>query len=275
MGAEGQLYLGAFTAALLGFSLKGLPGPIHVCICLFGGALAGFLFALIPAVIKAYLKVDEMVSTLMLNYVAILFTSWLASYPYRAPGSSNPETVNIYPSAVLGRIFEGSQLHIGFIIALVTFGLIYYMSNYTLFGYQIKAIGQNVDFSQFVGMKVSQKIVQIMCLSGIISGLGGAIEVLGTHGKFISGFSADYGWTGLTVALIGRFEAVGVFLASIVFGALKSGGSTMEIMTGVPRSLITIIEGMIVLFFTVQVKYKRSKALKAKLAKRNGGNQNG
>lgn len=274
MGAEGQLYLGAFVAAYIGFSFKNIPMAVHLPLCLLAGSLAGLLFALIPALIKAYLKVDEMVSTLMLNYVAILFTSWLAAYPFRAPGSSNPETVNINPSAVLMRLFQGSQLHVGFIIALIVFALVYYILKYTLFGYQIKAIGQNVDFSQFVGMNVSSKIVQIMCLSGIISGLGGAIEVLGTHGKFISGFSADYGWTGLTVALIGRFNAIGVFLASIVFGALKSGGSTMEIMTGVPRSLITIIEGMIVLFFTIQIRYKRRKTFGAKRADK-GGVKNG
>lgn len=121
MGAEGQLYLGAFFSAYLGFTLKGLPSLVHITICLIGGAFVGILFALIPAVIRAYCDVDEMVSTLMLNYVAILLTTWLASYPFRAPGSSNPETYRIAESAGLSRLSEGSQLHTGFFIALIVF----------------------------------------------------------------------------------------------------------------------------------------------------------
>lgn len=259
MGAEGQLYLGAFVAAYLGFSLQGLPAIVHISICLVGGALAGAMFALVPAFIKAYLDVDEMVSTLMLNYVAILLTTWFASYPFRAPGSSNPETVKIMDSAVLGRVSETSQLHYGILIALMVFAAVYVLLEKTVLGYQITSIGKNRNFSRFVGMSVSTKMIWIMLLSGVISGLGGAVEVLGTHEKFVSGFSADYGWTGLTIALIGRHHPVGVLASAILFGALKNGGSTMEIMTGVPRSLISIIEGLIVLFFTIDLLNRRFK----------------
>ncbi|MCI1903128.1 ABC transporter permease [Enterococcus hirae] len=268
MGSEGQLYLGAFFAAYLGFTLKGLPSIVHILICLLGGAVAGMFFALIPAIIRAYCDVDEMVSTLMLNYVAILFTTWLAGYPFRAPGSSNPETYKIESSAVLPRLFSNSQLHVGFLIAIFVFILVYIMMNKTVLGYQITSIGKNKDFSQFVGMNVAKKIVLIMAISGIISGLGGAVEVLGTHGKFVSGFSADYGWTGLTIALIGRFNPIGVLAASLLFGILKNGGSTMEIMTGVPRSLIEIIEGLIVIFFTIDMfsrKFAFRKIIRQKI----------
>lgn len=267
MGAEGQLYLGAFLAAYLGFTLQGLPPVLHILICLGGGALAGAIFALVPAVIKAYFDVDEMVSTLMLNYVAILFTTWLASYPFRAPGSSNPETIKIMESAVLGRLTEDSQLHLGILVALLVFVIVYLLLEKTKLGYEITSIGKNKNFSRFVGMKVQNKIVLIMLISGIISGLGGAVEVLGTHEKFVSGFSADYGWTGLTIALIGRYNPIGVLAGAILFGVLKNGGSTMEIMTGVPRSLISIIEGLIVLFFTIDLLNRRFKFV-AKLRRR-------
>lgn len=257
MGAEGQLYLGAFAAAYLGFSLQGLSPVMHITICLLGGALAGFVFALIPAVIKAYLQVDEMVSTLMLNYVAILYTTYLASYPFRAPGSSNAETINILPTAVLPRFVSESQLHVGFLLALVAFVIIYIMLNKTILGYEITALGKNQHFTEYVGMNVAKKIVIVMTISGILAGLGGAIETLGTHGKFVSGFSPDYGWTGLTIALIGKFNPIGVLAGAFLFGILKNGGSSMEIMVGVPRSLISIIEGLIVLFMTVDMLNKR------------------
>jgi simple sugar transport system permease protein len=283
MGAEGQLYLGAFVAAYLGFTIQGLPPVLHVTLCLLGGAVVGMMFALVPAIIRAYFQVDEMVSTLMLNYVAILFTTWLASYPFRAPGSSNPETYKIHDSAILPRLSESSQLHVGFIIALVVFVLVYVLLNKTVLGYQITSIGKNKNFSQFVGMNVSKKIVLIMAISGVISGLGGAVETLGTHGKFVSGFSPDYGWTGLTIALIGRYNPIGVLAASFLFGILKNGGSSMEIMTGVPRSLISIIEGLIVLFFTVDLLEKKfnikskfkTQISSKKLKFRNGAKSNG
>ena len=258
MGSEGQLYLGAFFAAYIGFTLKGLPPLLHVTACLVGGACAGVLFALIPAVIKAYCDVDEMVSTLMLNYVAILLTTWLASYPFRAAGSPNPETNRIDHTAVLPRLSETAQLQAGFLLALIVFLAVFLLLNKTVLGYHIASIGKNRDFSQFVGMNVAPKIVLIMAISGMIAGFGGAVEVLGTHEKFVSGFSADYGWTGLTIALIGRYNPLGVFAGALLFGVLKNGGSTMEIMTGVPRSLISIIEGLIVLFFTVELIERRT-----------------
>lgn len=257
MGSEGQLYIGAFLAAYVGFTVKGLPSVLHILLALLAGAVGGIAFALVPALAKAYLNVDEMVATLMLNYVAVLFTTWLASYPFRAPGSSNPETIKIADSAVLTRFTQGSQLHVGFLLAILVFIVVYIMMKKTVFGYEIESIGKNKNFSEFVGMNVPKKIVLIMLISGLISGLAGGVEVLGTHGKFFSGMGAEYGWTGLTIALIGKYNPVGVLLGSLLFGILKTGGSTMEIMTGVPRSLISILEGLIVIFMTIDILNKR------------------
>lgn len=257
MGAEGQLYFGAFAAAIVGFSFHGLPPIIHITLAIVTGMIAGALYAFVPAVLKAYLNVDEMVSTLMLNYVATLITTWLAGYPFRAPGSSNPETVSIESSAALSRITGSSQLHYGFIISLVVLIIIIIILKKTKLGYEIEAIGKNKDFSKFTGIKVPSRILMIMLISGLISGLAGAGEVLGTHGKFISGFSPDYGWTGLTIALVGNLNPIGVFISAILFGILKTGGSTMEIMTGVPRSIISILEGLIVLMITVKFLNER------------------
>lgn len=261
MGAEGQLYFGAFAAAIVGFSFHGLSPIVHIPLALVTGMLAGALFAFIPAVLKAYLNVDEMVSTLMLNYVATLLTTWLAGYPFRAPGSSNPETVAIESSATLSRITSSSQLHYGFVIALVVLVLVIIMLKKTKLGYEIETIGKNTEFSKFTGIKVPSRILIIMLISGLIAGLAGAGEVMGTHGKFISGFSPDYGWTGLTIALVGNLNPIGVFVSAILFGILKTGGSTMEIMTGVPRSIISILEGLIVLMVTVKFLNERYKLL--------------
>lgn len=251
MGVEGQLYLGAFTAAWLGFSLQGLPPVIHVSLCLIGGALAGMLFALIPAVLKAFFNVNEMVVTLMLNYAAILFTTYLCCFPFKAPGAPNSTTVDILPSAELPRFMPSSQLNGAFIIAIVVFFIVWFMMNKMKLGYEMNSIGRNVEFSENVGMNVAKKIIVVMSVSGIVAGLAGAGEILGTHRRFVSEFSPDYGWTGLTIALLGKHNPVGVVVAALLFGILKNGGSSMELMVGVPRSLIEIIQGLIIFFLAV------------------------
>ncbi|WP_180320124.1 ABC transporter permease [Peribacillus loiseleuriae] len=251
MGVEGQLYLGAFTAAFLGFTLQGTPPVIHVFICLIGGALSGMLFALIPAILKAFFNVNEMVVTLMLNYAAILFTTYLASFPFKAPGASNATTIDILPSAELPRFFQGSQLNGGFIVAIGVFIMVWFLINKMKLGYEMNSIGRNIEFSEYVGMNIAKKIIVIMSISGIVAGLAGAGEILGTHRRFVSEFSPDYGWTGLTIALLGKHNPVGVLAGALLFGILKNGGSSMELMVGVPRSLIDVIQGLIILFLAV------------------------
>lgn len=267
MGVEGQLYLGAFTAAYLGFTLNGLPPVVHVLICLVGGALAGMIFALVPAILKAFFNVNEMVITLMLNYAAILFTTYLASFPFKAPGASNSTTVDILPSAELPRLFPGSQLNGGFIVAIVMFVVVWILMNKMKLGYEMNSIGRNIEFSEYVGMNVTKKILAIMSISGIIAGFAGAGEVLGTHRRFVAEFSPDYGWTGLTIALLGKHNPVGVLAGALLFGILKNGGSSMELMVGVPRSLIEVIQGLIILFLAVDF-LNQQFGLTAKLKER-------
>ncbi|KKK38914.1 hypothetical protein WQ57_06075 [Mesobacillus campisalis] len=251
MGVEGQLYLGAFAAAYLGFTLQGMPPFLHVAICLVGGAFVGMMFALVPAILKAFWNVNEMVVTLMLNYAAILFTTYLASFPFKAPGASNATTVDIMPSAELPRLFTGSQLNGGFIVAIGVFVLVWILMKKMKLGYEMNSIGRNNEFSEYVGMGVAKKIILIMSISGIVAGLAGVGEVLGTHRRFVAEFSPDYGWTGLTIALLGKHNPVGVLAGALLFGILKNGGSSMELMVGVPRSLIDVIQGLIILFLAV------------------------
>ncbi|MGX7100495.1 ABC transporter permease [Globicatella sanguinis] len=257
MGSEGQLYLGGFAAAYVGFTFNGLPFYIHIFLCILAGMLIGMTYSMFSGILRAYLNVDEMVSTLMMNYVAVLLTTWLASYPFRAPGSSNPQTVNINETAIIPRITNSSQLHYGIFIAIIVFIIIYLIFKHTKLGYNIDSIGKNPNFSKFIGINVERNIIIIMGISGILSGLAGTLEILGTHKKFVSGFGANYGWTGLTVALLGGLNPIGAFWGSIIFGILKTGGSTMEIITGVPRSIISILEGLIVLFITVDTLNKK------------------
>jgi len=257
MGVEGQLYMGAFAAAYVGFTFSGLPPVIHVLLCLAAALLAGALFALVPGILKGYLGVNEMVVTIMLNYVAILFTGYLASFTFKAKGAGFSATEMINKSAELPRFTKLSQLNVGFIVAVVVVMLVYVLFKKMKLGYEINAIGQNTSFAEAVGMNVARKTVLIMVISGMIGGLAGAGEVLGVHHRFISNFSPGYGWDGMAIALLGANSPIGVLVAALFFGILKSGGSSMELIEGVPRSLINVIQGLIIFFLAVDFSVRR------------------
>lgn len=267
MGVEGQLYMGAFAAAYAGFTFTGLSPILHVAVALLFAVAAGCLFALIPGLLKGFLNVNEMVVTIMLNYVAILFTTYLASYPFKAEGAGFAATDLIAESAYLPRFMKSSQLNGSFIIGIITVIIVYYIFKRTKLGFEIESIGKNLDFSEAMGMHVGKKAVLIMLISGAIGGLAGAGEVLGVHHRFISGFSPGYGWDGMTIALLGKNNPLGVLAAALFFGVLKNGGSTMELMIGVPRSIINIIQGLIIFFLAVDF-ISNKYAFKEKLRKR-------
>lgn len=274
MGVEGQLYLGAFAAAYVGFTFVGINPLLHVILALALAMITGGLFAFIPGFLKGFLDVNEMVVTIMLNYVAILFTTYLSSYPFKAEGVGFAATELISESAFLPRLMQSSQLNVSFFIALLTAAIVYFLFKKTKLGFEIKAIGKNTDFSEAAGMYVAKKTVVIMVISGMLGGLAGAGEILGVHHRFISGFSPGYGWDGMTIALLGKNNPLGVLAAAIFFGILKNGGSTMELIVGVPRSLINIIQGLIIFFLAVDflnTKFSLVERLKNRLADKEKG----
>lgn len=250
MGAEGQMYLGAFASAYVGFSFTNLPPILHIILCIFAAIIVGGIFALIPGILKAYCNVNEMVITIMLNYVAILLTDYLTNFVFYS-GEGFSATYKIAQSAVLPRFTQASQLNLSFCLAILVVLLIFYLFKYTKLGYEIEAMGKNIKFAEAIGSDTKKKVLIIMFISGMLSGLAGAGEILGVHGRFISGFSPGYGWDGMTIALLGKNNPVGVLLAALFFGILKNGGSTMELMVGVPRSLIDILQGLIIFFLAV------------------------
>lgn len=251
MGVEGSLYLGAFAAAYVGFSISGVPPFIHVILCLVAAIVAGGLFSLIPGLLKGLFNVNEMVVTIMMNYVAILFTGYLASFPFKAKGVGFAATEIINGSSFLPRFMKGSQLNAAFIIAIFTVIFVYFLFKRTKLGYEINALGKNLEFAEATGMNTAKKTILIMVISGMIGGVAGAGEILGVHHRFIANFSSGYGWDGMTVALLGKNNPIGVLAAALFFGILNNGGSTMDLMVGVPRSLINILQGLIIFFLAV------------------------
>jgi len=249
IGAEGQLIVGAFAAALAGISFGDVPAFIHIPMALLAGALAGGLWGLMPAILKTRLGAHEVITTMMLSYVATYLTSYMVNYPFKAPGWV-AQTVPIAASAELPRILSPTQLSASIFIAVAFAGLIFYCLQRTAFGYAVRATGLNPPAAESGGINVKREMILALVISGAIAGLGGAGEVLGVHRRFIDGFSPGYGWDGLAVALVGGLHPVGVILAAILFGALRSGGMTMTRITGVPLDIVIILQALVVLFVT-------------------------
>lgn len=260
IGAEGQLLIGGFTAAVVGISFKSLPAFIHLPMAILAGAAGGALWVFIPAVLKAKLGAHEVITTMMLSYVALYLTSYMVNYPLKAPGWV-PQTVLVSPSAELPCILPPTQLSASFILALTLSGVTAYVLKRTTIGYEVRAIGLNPSAAENSGINIKRGVILALVISGAMAGLGGAGEVLGVHRRFIDGFSPGYGWDGLAVALIGGLNPYGVILAAILFGALRSGGMVMNRVTGVPLDIIYILQSLVVLFVAAPrlIKYLLKK----------------
>lgn len=260
IGAEGQLLIGGFTAAVVGISFKSLPAFIHLPMAMLAGAAGGALWGFVPAALKAKLGAHEVITTMMLSYVALYLTSYMVNYPLKAPGWV-PQTVLVNPSAELPCILPPTQLSASFLLALILSGVTAYVLKRTTIGYEVRAIGLNPSAAENSGINIKRGVILALVISGAMAGLGGAGEVLGVHRRFIDGFSPGYGWDGLAVALIGGLNPYGVILAAILFGALRSGGMVMNRVTGVPLDIIYILQSLVVLFVAAPrlIKYLLKK----------------
>lgn len=246
IGAEGQLMVGALTAAWVGYSCTWLQGPLHAVAALAAGAIAGALWASIAGVLKAYRGAHEVIVTIMLNYVAILWTHWLVTGPMRDPSSMAPATPVVQPAARLWAVEGGANFSVGFLIALVAAPLMAFFLNRTALGYEMRAVGLNPRAARLAAISVPRAIILAMAISGSLAGLAGAVEVLGVHRRFLDAFSPGYGFDSIAVALLGNLQPGGVVLAGLLFGGLSSGAVHMEAYTGTPRQIAGIIQALII-----------------------------
>lgn len=248
VGVEGCVYVGGLAAAYVGFTFVTLPAPVLIPLALTGGLVAGSLWMLLPGVLKARLDVDEVVTTLMLNFIALSFTAYLVNGPLLAPGSANSATPMIVDAGRLPRLMPPSTLNVGFLIALGLLVLYWLWDKRTALGFETRIAGMNARFAAASGIDVPMLVIKMMLLSGAIGGLAGAIHAQGSVGRFVVGFSPGYGFTGIAVALLGRGSAVGIFLAAILFGALATSGATIQLFSDVPIEIVNILQGMVMIF---------------------------
>ncbi|MDN5343909.1 MAG: ral nucleoside transport system permease protein [Clostridia bacterium] len=252
IGSEGQLYMGGIAAAVLGIYITGLPSAVHIPLALLGGFLLGGLFGVFPAILKVKTGADEVVTTIMANYVAILFTSYLVNYPLKPASAPMGMTRDIMASAKLPLLYSLSRLNLGFVLALITIVLIWVFFKYSVRGYECRMMGQNINFARYAGLRVNNNIILAMLISGGLAGLAGAVQVLGVQYRFVQDFSPGYGFDGITVSLMAGNNPFGILPAAILFGAMRAGGLAMELATKIPSELSSVLQALIILFVTAR-----------------------
>jgi general nucleoside transport system permease protein len=250
IGVDGSFVLGGLAAAWLGAAI-GVPGALLIPACLALGMLAGGLWSAPPAILRARLGVDEVVTTLMLNFVAVGLASWVVNALLLAQGTANSASAPIASQAELPSL--SGEVTLGFGIALAALALYGVWTRFSAAGYELRMTGLNPAFAQTVGIPVRRVILTAMLWSGIVGGLGGAAHALGVVHRFVDGFSPGYGFTGIAIALLARNGAVGVVLASILFGALASAGATAQLFSDIPLDIVDVLQGTIMVLAAVQV----------------------
>lgn len=269
IGAEGQLLVGAAAAA--GASL--VPGLrdslVSPWIALVAGAAAGGAWAAIAALLRTRFRVLEVISTILLNFVALNLVGFLVRGPLQEPLHIYPQSATIASIARLPRIVPGSRLHAGFVVALAAAAVAWWVIRYTAAGFRLRAVGANADAARIAGeIDVARTTTNAFVLSGALAGLAGAIELTGVTFALYENISPGYGYTGIAVALLARLDALGVVASGLLFGALEAGASAMQRDAGVPSVVVSIVEALIILGLIVAwpLEMGTSRSTKAAVA---------
>ena len=266
LGGEGQFIMGSIVACLIALK-SGLTGFPAILVCLLAGAAAGGIWGLIPGILKVTRGQNEMIISIMLNYVATLFmgviyTSWLRD-------ANVPQTPSIPDAAKLPRVFHSMRFTYALVIAVAVGLILYYYLFWTSNGFKLRAVGYNMTASRFNGFPVKRYILASFIVSGAVAGLGGAAELLGTQFRLINGFGAGYGFDGVAMALIGQLHPIASMVVAVFFAALRTGSTTMQAATGVPTSVSDIIQALVIVFTVAGmalVKLPEFEAFRLKLS---------
>ena len=259
IGAEGQLLAGALAATALGIHMGGVPEPMVLPIIIIAGFLAGGIWAAIPALLKTKLKVDDVVTTLLLNYVMIHIMGALLFGPLQQPGSSWPRSSAIIEAAQYPILVTRSRFHLGILIAFFAVFVVWFINSKTVFGYQNKAVGINVRASHFGGINTTSVIVWTGLISGGLAGLAGVGELCALQYRLIMDISPGYGYSGIVIAMLGNLHPVGVLFSSLFFSVIIVGAQTMSRMTGVPTYIAEVIQGMALMVMLIFLLFREYK----------------
>lgn len=253
IGAEGQMLMGALAAGIVGYAIP-LPMYLHIPACVIVAFLGGAFWASVPAILRVYLGVNELVVCLMMNPIALLLTGYISARVLKAPGPTN-KLPDILETAVLPNFSLFSQLNAGIFMALACCLVVLFVNSATVRGFEWKIIGLSPRFAHYGGVSVRKNALAVFLVSGGIAGLAGAEQVLGVYKAYYDNFSPGYGFDGIAVAMLAGNNPIGVIFAAFLFGALNGGSSVLQMMTGVSKYLVQVLQFIVVLVLAAQFSF--------------------
>jgi simple sugar transport system permease protein len=248
VGAEGQMIIGGLLAALTGIYLGFLPAFVLLPLSMLAGIIGGGIWSGVLGYLKAKLGVSEVINTIMMNYVAIYLVAFLLDGPLREPPGYYPQSARTAAGSWLPVLIPRTRLHAGILLAIGAVFLVYFLLWKSPIGFQMRAVGYNPAAARVNGISVQRNIVLAMTLSGAFAGLAGMVEISGLHHRLMSGFSSEYGFDAMAVALLGKLNPFGVLISALFFGALRVGANQMQRTVQVPSALVFVIQGLVILF---------------------------
>ena len=262
IGAEGQVNMGALAAAAVGISFTWLPGPLLLVAMVLAGFVGGGLWGFIPGVLKAKTGAHEVITTIMLNFVAVSLVLYFLSTDFYA---QQAEPVSKPVQAAYPHLF-GSDLrvHLGFLVALAAAVAVGWLLHRTTIGFEFRAVGANPDAARAAGMDPTRTTISVMTLAGGLSGLAGTNQLGSITPSLFPGFAQGLGFDGIAIALLGRGSPVGVVAASFLFGALRTGGRSMQVVTQTPIDIIVVIQALVIVFVAAPALVRAIYRLKAR-----------
>ena len=254
IGAQGQFLVGGLAAGWAGATLASSEPVLAVLLALLAGAAAGAAYGFVPGWLKAYTGAHEVVTTIMLNYVALLIISWAILGPLRDLGASfarSPDVGNATLPILMGS--SGHELHAGVIFALLAIPIAWWVLYKSTIGFEVRTVGSNPDAARYAGMRPKLVITATLTVGGLLAGLGGAIEILGVEGYIPATYSTNVGFEAITVALLARAHPVGILFSGLLIGAFRAGAPLMQVKAGVPVQMIDILMGVILFFLAADI----------------------
>jgi general nucleoside transport system permease protein len=256
IGAEGQLFMGALAGGALAITVPIGVGPVLVVLALLAGVIGGALWGGIVGLLRARAGVNEVITSLLLNYVAIEIFTYVVRRPLRQPGSPGLQGKSIPGPAELSQV-PSLYVHVGLFVAIALVPVVGWLMTRTPFGFRVSMLGFNAEAARTSGVPAGRMVLWLMLISGGLAGLAGAIQVLGVSGRLDTNISQGYGFTAIVVALLGHLRATGVVLAALFIAALQVGGQAMSVNEGLPYALVLAIEGVFVVFLLVADRLAR------------------
>jgi general nucleoside transport system permease protein len=255
IGAQGQFLMGALTSVWIGVTLSTAPAIVAIPAALVAGMIGGALWGFVPGALKALSGAHEVVTTIMLNYVAIGVLAAMVSGPLQRPGAANPETGYVGNAAL--PVFIGRDGHIGLLLAVVAAVVVAFLLYRTTLGFEIRTVGANPDAARYAGMRPAVLVILTMSLSGLLAGVAGAVQVLGISHQMSAAYGTTVGFDSIAVALLGRSNPIGIVFAALLFGAMRAGAGLMQIQAGIPTELVDVLQATILLFLVANPVLRR------------------